>query len=164
MRHPVGGVAVTGACRSFCGARPARACGGRSAFTPRCGRARKGGKPAALARWAASSGGAPRRSGAHTCSLARHQQRCGLSRRRRVDMLCLRFVTQTRQPRRRQVCARRDALSSWHEVRRPLPHRPGPFTHARDCWRRSAAPHAPAAPSCRRHTGAPQRCVLSQTT
>ena len=29
-------------------------------------------------------------------------------------------------------------------------------THARDCWRRSAAPPAPAAPSCRRHTGAPQ--------
>ena len=41
-------------------------------------------------------------------------------------MLCLRFGTQRRQPRRRQVCARRDALSSWHEVRRPLPHRPGP--------------------------------------
>ena len=50
----------------------------------------------------------------------------GLSRRRRVDMLCLRFGTQRRQPRRRQVCARRDALSSWREVRRPLPHRPGP--------------------------------------
>ena len=31
-----------------------------------------------------------------------------------------------RQPRRQQVCARRDALSSWREVRRPLPHRPGP--------------------------------------
>ena len=41
-------------------------------------------------------------------------------------MLCLRFGTQRRQPRRRQVCARRDALSSWREVRRPLPHRPGP--------------------------------------
>ena len=47
-------------------------------------------------------------------------------------MLCLRFGTQRRQPRRRQVCARRDALSSWHEVRRPLPHRPGPSTRARD--------------------------------
>ena len=41
-------------------------------------------------------------------------------------MLCLRFGTQRRQPRRRQVCARRDALSSWHEVRRPLARRPGP--------------------------------------
>ena len=71
-------------------------------------------------------------------------------------MLYLRFRTQRRQPRRRQVCARRDALSSWHEVRRPLPHRPGPSTHARDCRRRSEAPPAPAAPSCRRHTGAPQ--------
>ena len=71
-------------------------------------------------------------------------------------MLCLRFGTQRRQPRRRQVCARRGALSSWHEVRRPLPHRPGPSTHARDCRRRSEAPPAPAAPSCRRHTGAPQ--------
>ena len=71
-------------------------------------------------------------------------------------MLCLRFGTQRRQPRRQQVCARRDALSSWHEVRRPLPHHPGPSTHARDCRRRSAAPPAPAAPSCRRHTGAPQ--------
>ena len=30
------------------------------------------------------------------------------------------------QPRRGQVCARRDALSSWREVRRPLPHRAGP--------------------------------------
>ena len=79
-----------------------------------------------------------------------------LSRRRRVDMLCLRFGTQRRQPRRRQVCARRDALSSWHEVRRPFPHHPGPSTHARDCRRRSEAPPAPAAPSCRRHTGAPQ--------
>ena len=47
-------------------------------------------------------------------------------------MLCLRFGTQRRQPRRRQVCARRDALSSWHEVRRPLPHRPGPSTRTRD--------------------------------
>ena len=54
-------------------------------------------------------------------------------------MLCLRFGTQRRQPRRRQVCARRDALSSWHEVRRPLPHRPGPPTRARDCRRRSEA-------------------------
>jgi len=71
-------------------------------------------------------------------------------------MLYLRFRTQRRQPRRRQVCARRDALSSWHEVRRPLSHRPGPSTHARDCRRRSEAPPAPAAPSCRRHTGAPQ--------
>ena len=71
-------------------------------------------------------------------------------------MLCLRFGTQRRQPRRRQVCARRDALSSWHEVRRPLPHRPGPSTHARDRRRSSEAPPAPAAPSCRRHTGAPQ--------
>ena len=52
---------------------------------------------------------------------------CSFSARgRRVDMLCLRFGTQRRQPRRRQVCARRDALSSWHEVRRPLPHRAGP--------------------------------------
>ena len=34
--------------------RPARACGGRSAFTPRCGRARKGGKASgSRARWAA---------------------------------------------------------------------------------------------------------------
>ena len=71
-------------------------------------------------------------------------------------MLCLRFGTQRRQPRRRQVCARRDALSSWHEVRRPLPHRPGPSTRARDRRRRSEAPPAPAAPSCRGHTGAPQ--------
>ena len=71
-------------------------------------------------------------------------------------MLCLRFGTQRRHPRRRQVCARRDALSSWREVRRPLPHHPGPSTHARDCRRRSEAPPAPAAPSCRRHTGAPQ--------
>ena len=63
----------------------------------------------------------------------------GLSRRRRVDMLCLRFGTQRRQPRRRQVCARRDALSSWHEVRRPLPHRPGPSTRARDRRRSSEA-------------------------
>ena len=66
--------------------RPARACGGRSAFTPRCGRARKGGKPwvvsggenpAALARAGRPSGGARRRSGAHSCPRARHQQRCG---------------------------------------------------------------------------------------
>ena len=54
-------------------------------------------------------------------------------------MLCLRFGTQRRQPRRRQVCARRDALSSWHEVRRPLPHRPGPSTRARDRRRSSEA-------------------------
>ena len=54
-------------------------------------------------------------------------------------MLCLRFGTQRRQPRRRQVCARRDALSSWHEVRRPLPHHPGPSTRARDRRRSSEA-------------------------
>ena len=63
----------------------------------------------------------------------------GLSRRRRVDMLCWRFCAQRRHPRRRQVCARRDALSSWHEVRRPLPHRPGPSTRTRDRRRSSEA-------------------------
>ena len=53
--------------------------------------------------------------------------RCSFSARgRRVDRLPLRFCAQRRNPRRRQVCARRDALSSWREVRRPLPHRPGP--------------------------------------
>ena len=71
-------------------------------------------------------------------------------------MLCLRFGTQRRLPRRRQVCARRDALSSWYEVRRPVPRHPGPSTRARDRRRRSEAPPAPAAPSCRRHwRGAP---------
>ena len=53
--------------------------------------------------------------------------RCSFSARgRRVDRLPWRFCAQRRHPRRRQVCARRDALSSWREVRRPLPHRPGP--------------------------------------
>ena len=52
---------------------------------------------------------------------------CSFSARgRRVDRLPWRFCAQRRHPRRRQVCARRDALSSWREVRRPLPHRPGP--------------------------------------
>ena len=52
---------------------------------------------------------------------------CSFSARgRRVDMLRWRFCAQRRHPRRRQVCARRDALSSWREVRRPLPHRAGP--------------------------------------
>ena len=75
---------------------------------------------------------------------------------RPIALTSLRFCAQRRQPRRRQVCARRDALSSWHEVRRPLPHRPGPSTRARDRRLRSEAPPAPAAPSCRGHTGAPQ--------
>ena len=66
--------------------------------------------------------------------------RCSFSARgRRVDRLPWRFCAQRRQPRRRQVCARRDALSSWHEVRRPLPHHPGPSTRARDRRRSSEA-------------------------
>ena len=101
--------------------------------------------------------GVPRSDPAVLLGWSWSRARCSFSARgRRVDMLCWRFCAQRRQPRRRQVCARRDALSSWHEVRRPLPHRSGPSTHARDCRRRSAAPPAPAAPSCRRHTGAPQ--------
>ena len=43
----------------------------------------------------------------------------------------LRFCTQKRQPRRRQVCARRDTLSNWHEVRWPLTRRPGPSPRTR---------------------------------
>ena len=125
--------------------------GGRSAFTPRRGRARKGGKPAALALLGGqaealrgdrapilvhlldtSRGVAETNPAVRTVTTWPRPPCLGLSRRRRVDMLCLRFGTQRRQPRRRQVCARRDALSSWHEVRRPLPHRPGPSTRTRD--------------------------------
>ena len=72
-------------------------------------------------------------------------------------MLCLRFGTQRRQPRRRQVCARRDALSSWHEVRRPMPHRPGPSTHACDCWPGAQRLRLhPPLPLAAAGTGAPQ--------
>ena len=69
---------------------------------------------------------------------------CSFSARgRRVDQLSWRFCAQRRQPRRRQVCARRDALSSWHEVRRPLTRRPGPSTRARDRRLRSVPHRAP---------------------
>ena len=91
--------------------------------------------------------GVPRSDPAVLLGWSWSRVRCSFSARgRRVDMLCLRFCTQRRQPRRRQVCARRDALSSWREVRRPVPRRPGPSTRARDRRRRSEAPPATSAP------------------
>ena len=77
--------------------------------------------------------GVPRSDPAVLLGWSWSRARCSFSARgRRVDMLRWRFCAQRRHPRRRQVCARRDALSSWHEVRRPLPHRPGPSTRTRD--------------------------------
>ena len=71
--------------------------------------------------------GVPRSDPAVLLGWSWSRARCSFSARgRRVDRLPWRFCAQRRQPRRRQVCARRDALSSWREVRRPLPHRPGP--------------------------------------
>ena len=71
--------------------------------------------------------GVPRSDPAVLLGWSWSRARCSFSARgRRVDRLPWRFCAQRRHPRRRQVCARRDALSSWREVRRPLPHRPGP--------------------------------------
>ena len=71
--------------------------------------------------------GVPRSDPAVLLGWSWSRARCSFSARgRRVDRLPWRFCAQRRHPRRRQVCARRDALSSWHEVRRPLARRPGP--------------------------------------
>ena len=58
------------------GARPGPAAGGAPLHRV-VGARERGENPAALARAGRPSGGAARRSGAHTCPLARHQLRCG---------------------------------------------------------------------------------------
>mgnify|MGYP006903297234 CR=1 FL=1 len=138
--------------------RPARACGrAQHIYTP--ARARDAAGAAAPSQRSSRAPalhlmpprlgetGVPRSDPAVLLGWSWSRVRCSFSARgRRVDMLCLRFCAQRRQPRRRQVCARRDALSSWREVRRPVPRRPGPSTRARDRRRRSEAPPATSAP------------------